>query len=224
VRQPRSRAQQWKDAVTFPMRAFVMFGGDRWGLSALFTERYEFAAAEVQGHCLDVGCGPHDRFVRQFLGGRGAGIDVFPYAGLTAGQLMRDPRHFPFADGTFDTVTFNACFNHIPKSLRDVEVAEAARCLRPGGNIVITMGNPAAELAVHGVLWLYDRVLGTKYDLDHQRGMHAEESYYVRDSEIAGCLTRNQFVGLRKKHFWTQWGLNHLFVAWKPPGRTEAAR
>ena len=45
--------------------------------------------------------------------------------------------------------------------------------------------------------------------------MHQDEDYYLTDSEIVGRLTRVGFMDIEKKHFLTQWGLNHLFVGWK---------
>lgn len=218
----RTRGQQLKDFASFPIRAFTMFGGrDRWGLSALASERFDYVAREVEGYCLDVGCGRNNRFVREFLGGHGKGIDVYPYEGLTDEHLVRDITRFPFDDGSFDSITFNANFNHIPRPLRDVELAEAYRCLRPRGNIVITMGNPAAELLVHKVQALYDRHLGTSYDVDSERGMEEEEAFYVLDSEIRARMGQAGFVGIRKKYFATQWGLNHLLVARRPVTATS---
>lgn len=194
-----------------------MFGArDRFGLSALGTERFDYVAREVEGYCLDVGCGPGNRLVEDFLGGRGKGIDVYPYEGLTDEHLVDDIGRFPFADESFSTVTFNANFNHIPPRLRDVELAEANRCLRPGGKIVITMGNPVAEVLVHKVQALYDRLFGTSYDVDAERGMEEDESFYALDSEIRARLRCAGFVGTRKRYFGTQWGLNHLLSARKP--------
>lgn len=218
----RTRLQQWKDFAAFPARAVLLLGGDRWGLSALFTERYDFVAREVRGYCLDVGCGPHNRFVNHVLNGAGRGVDVYRYDGLTDADLLVDPSRFPFDDASFETVTFNANFNHIPPRLRDQEFAEAYRCLKPGGNVVVTMGNPIAEILVHQLLRLSDRWCGTALDLDNQRGMEPGETHYVLDRDIVSCLRRQKFTGLTKRRLWTQWGLNHLFVGWKggPPSTT----
>jgi len=202
--------------VTFPARALLLPESDLGPLSSLASERYDYVSHEVNGRCLDVGCGRFNRFIRDFRDGNGAGIDVHPYEGLTEENLVSDISRFPFDDRTFDTVTFIANLNHVPRSLRDVELEEARRCLRRGGLIVVTMGNPVAEILAHVVVAAHDRLLGTRHDVDAERGMHEEEAYYLLDSEIVERLDRAGFVGIRKKRFWTQWGLNHLLAAVKP--------
>ncbi|HNX96487.1 MAG TPA: methyltransferase domain-containing protein [Candidatus Aminicenantes bacterium] len=207
--------QKVKDFVTFPLRAFTLFEDDRFGLSSLRTERFRYVAAQVRGACLDVGCGRHDRFVTEWLAGRGRGIDVFPYEGLEEENIVEDISNFPFADGTFDSVTFIANLNHVPADKRDRELAESFRCLRAGGNIVVTMGSPLAEVLVHRVVWCYDRWLGTRLDVDGQRGMAEGEAYYLTELEIRTRLARAGFCRIGRKRFGTQWGLNALYVGWK---------
>jgi len=210
----RSAIRRFVDFGTFPLRAVTLFYDDRWGLSSLASERFDYAAREVAGNCLDVGCG-NNRFVREYLCGRGQGIDVVPYEGLDPENVVPNLTRFPYENGSFDSVTFIANLNHVPEPQRDAELAEAHRVLRPGGNVVVTMGNPLAEIFVHKLVALYDRVLKTRYDLDSERGMHEDEDYYLSDSEIRERLARAGFRGIRKKWFWTQWGLNHLLVGWK---------
>ena len=212
----RNEAQRIKDFVTFPVRAVLPFPkGDRWGLSSRESERFDYAAREVIGYCLDVGCGKNNRFVTEYLGGYGKGIDVYPYEGLTEENIVEDITRFPFDDASFDSVTFIANINHIPEPLRDAELTEAYRCLKPGGNTIVTMGHPIAELLVHQVVWLHDKLLGAGHDMDSERGMEEDESYYLTDTEIVERMARAGFRNIRKKHFFTQWGLNHLFVGWK---------
>jgi len=45
--------------------------------------------------------------------------------------------------------------------------------------------------------------------------MDEEEEYYLTDSEIIKRLSLAGFKNISKKYFFTQWCLNHLFVAWK---------
>jgi SAM-dependent methyltransferase len=212
----RSLARQIVDFLSFPLRAVTLFHDDRCGLSALATERFDYVAREVSGYCLDVGCGRGNRFVREFLQGNGRGIDLFPYEGLTAENLVPDLAHLPFADECFATVTFIANLNHCPRPQRDGELREAFRLLQPGGRIIVTMGNPLAEILVHQLVWLYDKLFRTSVDVDTQRGMAEGEQYYLCDGEICDRLTRAGFVRLRKKYFFTQWALNHLFIGEKP--------
>ena len=194
----------------------TLFHQDKWRLRCLASERFDYVAREVQGYCLDIGCGYHNRFVVEWLGGRGKGIDVYQYAGISKEQIVDDMTKLPFAEASFDTVTFIANLNHVPRSMRDRELAEAFRCLKPGGNIIVTMGNPAAEILVHKVVATYDTLFGTHVDMDTERGMGEEEQYYLLDSEITSRLCEAGFGKLVKKYFWTQWCLNHLWIGWKP--------
>jgi SAM-dependent methyltransferase len=215
-RAPRTRRQKALDTITFPVRAVTTFQQDRWGLTCLRNERFHYVAEHVQGRTLDMGCGRHNLFIREFLGGNGVGVDVFQYEGLSEAILLEDPSRFPFAEGEFDSVTFIASLNHVPEPLRDPELSEAFRVLRPGGNVIVTMGHPVAEVAVHKLVHVYDRLFGTNLDMDSERGMEEEESYYLSDVEIAGRLGRAGFGEVTKRRFRTQWGLNHLVIGWKP--------
>jgi ubiquinone/menaquinone biosynthesis C-methylase UbiE len=211
----RSAGQRALDFLTFPIRAVTLFHRDKWGLSSLASERFDYVAREVRGYCLDVGCGRGNRFVAEYLDGNGRGIDVFAYEGLEAENVVSDLSRFPFPDGAFESVTFIANINHVPEPSRDVELGEAYRVLRPEGNVIVTMGNPLAEIAVHKVVHLYDHLLKTNYDMDSERGMHEDEDFYLTDAEITGRLLKAGFRSIRKKYFRSQWGLNHLFVGWK---------
>lgn len=211
----RSFFQKTIDFVTFPIRALAIIHDDWGGLSSLDTERFEYITKEVTGYCLDVGCGRHNRLITRFLNGNGIGIDVFKYDGLTDDQIVDDITKFPFDSNTFDSITYSAVISHIPKSQRDIEMAETYRCLKPGGNVIITEGNPVAQVLTHKLVEFYDKFLGTNIDIDSERGMHEEEAYFLTNTEIRKRLRTAGFVDIQLKYFWTQWGLNHLFVGWK---------
>jgi len=141
------------------------------------------------------------------------GIDVYKYEGLDDENICKDMTHLPFKNETFQTVTFLANINHVPRHQRDMELSEAFRVLKPFGNIVITMGNPLAETVVHRVIALHDKLFHTKQDVDSERGMEEGEEYFLTDLEIISRLKKAGFTHIKKKYFITQWGFNHLFVA-----------
>lgn len=210
----RSSFQRIKDFLFFPLRALALPEEDKWGLSAWSSERFYYVAEEARGFCLDVGCGIKNRFIKEFLGGEGQGIDVYAYEGLAPENIISDIGNFPFPDKSFETVTFIANINHIPENLRLRELNEAYRCLKPGGNIVVTMGNRLLEIAAHKVLDFHDKFL-KKENVYHNHGVEEEENYHLADGQIVGLLVDAGFKNIKKKYFWTQWGLNHLFVGFK---------
>ncbi len=214
----RSNVQKAVDFLTFPVRAVMPFRAgelSKWGLSSRAAERFDYAAREVVGHTLDVGCGPYNRFVTEYLGRRGVGIDIFPYDGLTEDQIFSDLTHFPFEDASFDSVTLIATLHHIPRSKRRTELAEIYRVLRPGGNLILTMATPLTEILVHKVTRLHAKLLGNAYDIDLLREMHEEEEDYVEERELVKQMVHAGFEDIERKYFLTQWGLNRLFVGWK---------
>src|SRR5262245_32416557 len=70
------------NAATFPGRALTVMQKDVGPLQSLRSERFSYVAEETVGHCLDIGCGPENRFISLWHPD-GLGIDVFPYEGLT---------------------------------------------------------------------------------------------------------------------------------------------
>jgi hypothetical protein len=121
----RSQAQEILDFIFFPLRSLFLIENDRFGFSSIRSDRFYYCASKVQGYCLDVGCGKENLFIKQFLLGNGKGVDVYPYDGLKKENLVDDLSKFPFPDKSFKTITFIANINHIPRSLRDIELAEA---------------------------------------------------------------------------------------------------
>lgn len=209
----RSTLQAFIDFLFFPIRAFTLFEDDKFHLTSLRSERFYYVASQTKGYTLDVGCGKENMFISKFLKGNGRGIDIFPYKGLKAENLLKSLDHFPAKDNSFDSVTFIASINHCPKPKRNAEIKESFRVLKSHGNVIITMGNPFAELIVHKVVYYYDKFLGTNVDMDTERGMDKDEDYYLTDTEIINLLKTAGFKNIKKHYFWTQWFLNHMFVA-----------
>lgn len=211
----RTSNQKILDFITFPLRAVALFYDDRFGLTSLRSERFDYVAREVKGKCLDIGCGRDNLFINKFLKNKGVGIDIYPYEGLKKSNLVRNFTNLKYRKSSFSTVTFIANLNHCPEKLRDKELSEAYRVLKNKGRIVVTMGNPIAEQLVHKLVHFYDKYFKTNVDVDGERKMKHGEAYYLDDNEIVSRLLKAGFRDIKKKYFVTQWFLNHMFVARK---------
>jgi SAM-dependent methyltransferase len=168
------------------------------GLTPIDDERVVMALRHAKGRVLDVGCGSNT-FVRSH--GNGVGVDVFHWRGCD--QVVEDAAVLPFEDGSFDTVSYLACLNHIPN--REAAVMEAARVLRPGGQVLLTMIPPRLGAFIH---WMRQR-----HDPDHrQRHIdHADELLGMSARHIRGILEGAGFVDIRRKPFC--FGFNSLYLA-----------
>ena len=97
----------------------------RFGWTTLEEERLRAVWPYLRGRILDVGAGPNTLMIRY---GDGVGVDTHDWGG--GAQLIEDAARLPFADSSFDTVTFLASLNHIPN--RAAALVEARRLVRPG--------------------------------------------------------------------------------------------
>src|SRR5207245_7837093 len=104
---------------------------------------------------LDVGCadGALFRVLRGRLGG-GVGIDPdLPEVRTDLGvRLIRG--RFPedlATDERFDVITMLAVFEHLDDAAQRRAVRACARLLRPGGRVVVTVPEPAADRIVHAL-------------------------------------------------------------------------
>jgi len=102
------------------------------------------------GELLDLGCGPGT-----FLSTLGqdrvcVGVDVAPrqvafarrrYGSSTRRFLCCNVTHLPFDAGSFDVITSSELVEHLPLEGVRALLAEAQRCLRPGGVLVLTTPN-----------------------------------------------------------------------------------
>ena len=173
----------------------------RLGLVPIDDERVIMALTHAKGRVLDIGCGANN-FVRSY--GNGVGVDVMRWEGCDV--QIEDAAKLPFPDGSFDTVTYLACLNHIPN--REASVADASRVLRPGGRILVTMITPRLGTFIH---WLR-----RKNDPDHfERHIeHADELLGMSEALVRQILSDAGFERCTRKRF--VMGFNSLYVAYKP--------
>jgi SAM-dependent methyltransferase len=206
---PRTLLKHVWDIAGIPFR-FVAFP-DQWnrnlGWSSLEEERLRAVLPHIRGRLLDIGAGPNT--LCRLYGSDAVGVDVFDFGG--GATIVEDTRHLPFPDGSFDTVTFVACLNHIPYRL-DV-LREARRLLKPGGRVVATMINRALGEIGHKIWW---------YSEDKERGMLEGETGGLNVSEMRALFAEAGFVDTTLSRFC--YGLNGLFVATAPSAASGSAQ
>jgi SAM-dependent methyltransferase len=190
-------AQSAWDAIGIPFR-LVLFKQE-WlpplGWTTLEAERLAMVRPLIRGRLLDVGAGPNT-LVHEY--GDGVGVDTHEWGG---GALrIHDAAALPFVDGSFDTVAFVACLNHIPN--RQDALVEARRLLKDDGRVIVTMINPILGGVGHAIWW---------YSEDKLRGG-------MLPGEVGGLWTRDIVAmaaraGLRLvSHERFVYGMNHLYV------------
>jgi SAM-dependent methyltransferase len=123
-------------------------------LTGQFFQRYVEPSATV----LELGCG-WGEFINQIRAGRKFGMDLNPSspAHLAAGVtfLHQDcSQRWPLEDGSLDVVFTSNFFEHLPdKTSLGRTLAEAYRCLRPGGRIVCLGPNIRALAGAYWDFW-----------------------------------------------------------------------
>lgn len=203
----RSRLHWLVNQVLFPLKLLVPQPLIRRiaGLTTNEDLRIATVGQRVEGRLLDIGCG-QNRLAREYraAGGVAQGVDVFPWEHVD--MVVEDTARLPFADGSFDTVSFVACLNHIPN--RTEVLREAGRVLDANGLLLITNLQPWLSRVRHA--WAF-------WDRDqHERGMAPGEVWGLSARQMRELLSAAGFDIEERRYF--AWGLNQLWVARKRQG------
>ncbi|MCB0322242.1 MAG: methyltransferase domain-containing protein [Bdellovibrionales bacterium] len=208
-----SPVEQVLNFVCFPYRAFIQNPNESTRrFMCLRDERMYYVAKHCSGRTLDLGCGPDNVFVKQFMKGNGQGADVFRYPGLQDSEIIENPPYLAFDDNSFETVTLIANVNHIPTSIIATEFQEIARVLRPGGKLVVTRIGLITSVLTHTVVHIQSMLSSAYYDMDRERGVEDDERYTVSRKEIQALAEANHLHQQTVQRFWTQWWLNEVLV------------
>lgn len=123
--------------------------------------------------------------------GLGAALHYRPVLPKCFPRFQAELDHLPFADGQFDCAIFNASFHYSEKYERTL--AEATRCLRPGGMIVIA-DSPTYNSEESG------------RNMVKERRKFFQEKFGFKSDGMASCeyLTRERLITLEAK-FGIEW-------------------
>lgn len=195
------------DFVGIPFRMALF--DQKWlpffGWTSLEQERFRAILPHIKGKLLDIGSGPN-HLVQAY--GYGVGVDVYDWGGGT--NVCEDTSNLEFQNGSFDTVTFVACLNHIPNRLEVLR--EARRVVRPNGRLLITMIDPVLGGIGHSIWWYSeDKVRG---------GMRSGEVGGIWSKDIISLCKNAGFKLASHKRF--LFGLNNLYI-FEPSCNTNAS-
>lgn len=195
------------DLAGAPLRMILLpdSQSERLHLTSLRAERYAAVLPALRGRVLDVGAGDNAliRLYRKDQGQSEAaaasvGVDVVDWGGDTMKIVSSDK--LPFEDGSFDTVCFIACLNHIPERVGALK--EAHRVLKPGGIVVATMIGRLIGDVGHAIWW---------YSEDKHRDIAEGEVMGIDSSNMLKLFSQAGFEDVAVKRF--VYGMNYLFVA-----------
>lgn len=192
------------DHVMAPLRITILSEENthKMGLSSIKDERIRAVFPYCRGSLLDVGCGKNN-LVATYTPGFGVGVDIYDWH--CGALILPDTSKLPFKEGSFDTITFLACLNHIPN--RNDVLVEAARVLSPDGRILVTMPTPGISRIAHNWWELF------KLGEDWVRDWHEEEVFGFTPAQMRELLEQ---AGLEVAHHTRfLYGFNHLYVAKK---------
>jgi len=149
------------------------------------------------------------------LGHRPIAVDLLTnsYDGLgAASNYLRDlpdlfPRfqaeldNLPFADEQFDCAIFNASFHYSENY--DRTLAEAIRCVRPGGTVVIA-DSPTYSMELYG------------QQMQFERQEYFRKRFGFRSEGLASCeyLTPERLVGLEGRHD-LEWNIHRIWYGFR---------
>lgn len=195
---------RWEAAARRPLRLLDLGAGTGW-------MSYRLA---LRGHhpvAVDLLADPED--------GLGAARHYFTRLGKPFARAEAEFDQLPFPSGGFDAALFNASLHYSSDYTRTL--AEAKRCLRPGGSIVI-LDSPVYKLPEHGERMRRERheqflaAYGTSSD-------HLSSIEYL-DLPTLATLARDLGIRWRTHKPWYGWSwhLRPLKAKWRgarPPSR-----
>jgi SAM-dependent methyltransferase len=177
------------------------------GLRSIRDERCDKVMENCSGRLLDIGCG-NNQLVKKY-GNDSIGIDVYDFGGDAV--IVEDTSKLPFADGSFDAISFVASINHIPN--RGDVLKESYRVLSANGKVVATMLSPTIGAIRHKLAW-WDEDQG-------DRGIKDGEKPGLSYDDIVSLFEHAGFRLVKRQKLICR--LNNLYVFEKKAAQDIAA-
>ncbi|MGH2901452.1 MAG: methyltransferase domain-containing protein, partial [Solirubrobacteraceae bacterium] len=142
------RWQLWEALQANGERAYVTDPPSSLSVGERADARAFAAFARLDGLVLDVGCGPQARpSYADGMSGELVGIDPLTGEQPRRFQFVKGiAEYLPFAGATFDRVLFATSIDHVLSP--SLAVADARRVTKPGGEVIVWLGEPAPAPAL----------------------------------------------------------------------------
>ena len=181
--------------VAAPLLILDLAAGNGWMSYRLARAGHQPVAVDLLTNNYD-GLGSAQHFRRELP-------DLFP-------RFQAELDNLPFADGQFDCAIFNASFHYSENYERTL--AEAIRCLRPGGTIIIA-DTPTYSMEIYG-----QQMQAEKYESFQQRFGFRPEG--LASSEY---LTPERLAALEVRHN-LEWSVHRIWYGFRWACRPLIAR
>ncbi len=192
-----------KNFLFIPYKLLILLDYDnrfpRFGLRTNKEDRIDITLKYAKGRLLDIGCGQYNSAIKKYV--NGYGIDVYPWQGI---DMLCDTTKIPFKDESFDSVSFIASFNHVPRQKVDLVVKEVYRVLKNDGLLLITNATPLVGYVNHEIAHRFD-------DIDRKcRGISSDECYGYWHKDLVRLIASNSFTYLKRVPF--IYYLSYLYI------------
>ena len=151
---PQSRWGTWQQLQDNGLRCYITAPEFNLSTGHREDERAFKTFCQSSGLILDVGCGPQAAYPT-YLPERGQVVGIDPLLGQQPREfsfVQGIGEYLPFPDGTFDHVLYASSLDHVMDPERSL--AEAVRCLKPGGHLNLWIDGLAADNSAPNPSWL----------------------------------------------------------------------
>ncbi|MBN2203311.1 MAG: methyltransferase domain-containing protein [Candidatus Aenigmarchaeota archaeon] len=162
----------------------------------LHLYRYKYAAKNLRGKVLDIGCGAGFNLKNKNWYGIDMDKEAIKMSKKKGIVKLGSISKIPFKNNTFEGVCCLEVIEHVPGKKSPVK--EITRVLRTGGRVVISTPNP--------------RLINFAKRLGWSDDVHDSKDYFIEEKELINIFKKNGFKLKEARHFfWIPSSLRFLF-------------